>query len=242
MQLPMANSQGPIELSRQVLALGVPVIAASTEMMFGNVSADHIKENYFDHLHFNSNGSRRSAEVFGPALQDVASANTRLTNALFSLELCSAFWRFCQLACLLEFLRLIWTPASCTRNFDMSDLLFSTTALVALCYFGHCDCCRAPDAGRRNSQRRLRDYQCCCCLANILYGNAIRRVLDVAIHSILVSILGIASHCTNAIPPSVFTRLCTSNRLASLCQDNRPAVLRWALLHVVPLRSRGVGT
>ena len=71
MQLPMANSQGPIELSRQVLALGVPVIAASTEMMFGNVSADHIKENYFDHLHFNSNGSRRSAEVFGPALQEL---------------------------------------------------------------------------------------------------------------------------------------------------------------------------
>jgi hypothetical protein len=69
MQLPMADSQGPIEISRQVLALGVPIVAASSEMMFGNVSAEHIKENYYDHLHFNSNGSRRSAEVFGPALQ-----------------------------------------------------------------------------------------------------------------------------------------------------------------------------
>jgi hypothetical protein len=69
MQLPMANSEGPIEISSQALALRVPIIAASSEMMFGNISADHIKENYYDRLHFNSNGSRRSAEVFGPALQ-----------------------------------------------------------------------------------------------------------------------------------------------------------------------------
>ena len=69
MQLPMADSRGPIEISSQVLALGVPIVAASSEMMFGNISAEHIKENYYDHLHFNSNGSRRSAEVFGPALQ-----------------------------------------------------------------------------------------------------------------------------------------------------------------------------
>ena len=69
MKLPMANSKGPIEISNQVLALGVPIIAATSEMMFGNISPDRIKENYYDHLHFNSNGSRRSAEVFGPALQ-----------------------------------------------------------------------------------------------------------------------------------------------------------------------------
>ena len=69
MQLPIANSEGPLKISNQVLALGVPIIAASSEMMFGNISAEHIKENYYDHLHFNSNGSRRSAEVFGPALQ-----------------------------------------------------------------------------------------------------------------------------------------------------------------------------
>jgi hypothetical protein len=69
MKLPMANSKGPIEISSQVLALGVPIIAATSEMMFGNISPDRIKENYYDHLHFNSNGSRRSAEVFGPALQ-----------------------------------------------------------------------------------------------------------------------------------------------------------------------------
>jgi hypothetical protein len=69
MLLPMATSQGPIEISSQVLALGVPIIAASSVSMFGNVSADRIKENYFDHLHFNSNGARRSSQVFGPALQ-----------------------------------------------------------------------------------------------------------------------------------------------------------------------------
>jgi hypothetical protein len=69
MRIPMANTQGPMEISKQALALGVPIIAASSEMMFGNISAEQIKENYYDHLHFNSNGSRRSAEVFGPALQ-----------------------------------------------------------------------------------------------------------------------------------------------------------------------------
>ena len=69
MLLPMANSQGPIEISSQVLALGAPIIAASSEMMFGEISASSIKENYYDHLHFNSNGARRSAQVFGPALQ-----------------------------------------------------------------------------------------------------------------------------------------------------------------------------
>ncbi|MFZ3328967.1 MAG: hypothetical protein WA231_25210 [Methylocella sp.] len=69
MLIPMANSEGPIEISSQVLALGVPIIAASSEMMFGNISADRIKENYYDHLHFNSNGARRSAAVFGPAFQ-----------------------------------------------------------------------------------------------------------------------------------------------------------------------------
>jgi hypothetical protein len=69
MTLPMATSQGPIEISSQVLALGVPIIAASTESMFGNIPIERIKENYFDHLHFNSNGARRSAQVYGPALQ-----------------------------------------------------------------------------------------------------------------------------------------------------------------------------
>jgi hypothetical protein len=69
MQIPMANSEGTIEISSQVLALGVPIIAASSEMMFGNISSDRIKENYYDHLHFNSNGARRSAAVFGPAFQ-----------------------------------------------------------------------------------------------------------------------------------------------------------------------------
>jgi hypothetical protein len=69
MMLPLATSQEPIEVSNQVLALGVPVIAASPESMFGNISSERIKENYFDPLHLNSNGARRSAQVFGPALQ-----------------------------------------------------------------------------------------------------------------------------------------------------------------------------
>jgi hypothetical protein len=69
MMLPMADSQGPIEISRQVLALGLPIVAASLESMFGDIPTQRIKENYFDHIHFNANGARRSAEVYGLALQ-----------------------------------------------------------------------------------------------------------------------------------------------------------------------------
>ena len=72
MLLPMATSQERIEISDRVLALGVPIIAASPESMFGNIPPERIKENYFDPLHLNSNGARRSAQVFGPAFQDVA--------------------------------------------------------------------------------------------------------------------------------------------------------------------------
>ena len=69
MMLPMATSQDPIEISSQVLALGVPIMAASPESMFGKIPLERIKENYFDPLHLNSNGARRSSRVFGPALQ-----------------------------------------------------------------------------------------------------------------------------------------------------------------------------
>jgi hypothetical protein len=69
MLLPMAASTGPIEVSKQVLALGAPIIAASSASMFGEIPADQIKENYFDRLHLNSNGARRSSVVFGPAFQ-----------------------------------------------------------------------------------------------------------------------------------------------------------------------------
>jgi hypothetical protein len=68
MMLPMANSEGPMEISRQVLALGIPIMAASLESMFGDIPSERIKENYFDHIHFNANGGRRSAAVYGPAL------------------------------------------------------------------------------------------------------------------------------------------------------------------------------
>jgi hypothetical protein len=69
MMLPMATSQGPIQISSQVLALGAPIVAASPESMFGKIPLERIKQNYFDPLHLNSNGARRSAQVFGPALQ-----------------------------------------------------------------------------------------------------------------------------------------------------------------------------
>jgi hypothetical protein len=69
MRLPLATSQESIEISSEVLALGAPIIAASPESMFGNISSERIKENYFDPLHLNSNGARRSAQVFGPTLQ-----------------------------------------------------------------------------------------------------------------------------------------------------------------------------
>jgi hypothetical protein len=69
LMLPMTNSQGPTEVSRQVLALGIPIVAASLESMFGEIPTERIKENYFDHIHFNANGARRSGEVYGPALQ-----------------------------------------------------------------------------------------------------------------------------------------------------------------------------
>jgi hypothetical protein len=69
MMLPMADSSGPMDISRQVLALGIPIMAASLKSMFGDVPIERIKENYYNHIHFNANGSRRSAEAFGPALQ-----------------------------------------------------------------------------------------------------------------------------------------------------------------------------
>ncbi len=69
MMLPIANSQGPMEVSRQVLALGIPILAASLKSMFGDIPASQIKENYSNYIHFNSNGARRAAQVFGPSLQ-----------------------------------------------------------------------------------------------------------------------------------------------------------------------------
>jgi hypothetical protein len=69
MKLPMADSQSPIEISSQVLALGIPIVAASLESMFGDIPTERVKENYSNYIHFNANGARRSAETYGPALQ-----------------------------------------------------------------------------------------------------------------------------------------------------------------------------
>jgi hypothetical protein len=69
MKLPIADSPGPIEISSQVLALGIPIVAASLESMFGDIPTERVKENYSNYIHFNANGARRSAETYGPALQ-----------------------------------------------------------------------------------------------------------------------------------------------------------------------------
>jgi hypothetical protein len=69
MMLPMADSKEPMKISSQVLALGIPIIAASPQSMFGNIPTEQKKYNYSTYIHFNSNGARRSAEVFGPTLQ-----------------------------------------------------------------------------------------------------------------------------------------------------------------------------
>ena len=69
MMLPMANNRAPMDVSSQVLALGIPIVAASLESMFGDDPTERIEKNYFDHYHFNENGARRSAKVYGPALQ-----------------------------------------------------------------------------------------------------------------------------------------------------------------------------
>ena len=69
MMLPMANSKESMKISSQVLALGIPILAASTKSMFGNIPPEQDKYNYSTYIHFNSNGARRSAEVFGPALR-----------------------------------------------------------------------------------------------------------------------------------------------------------------------------
>jgi hypothetical protein len=69
MKLPMADSDESMKISSQVLALGIPIVAASSKSMFGDIPIERRKYNYSTYIHFNSNGARRSAEVFGPALQ-----------------------------------------------------------------------------------------------------------------------------------------------------------------------------
>ena len=71
MQLPIANNpdRHAIAVSSQVLAFGIPIIAASLERMFGDAPTERIREYYTNYIHFNSNGARLSAKVYGPALQ-----------------------------------------------------------------------------------------------------------------------------------------------------------------------------
>jgi hypothetical protein len=73
MMEPIADDDDPrrIVVSRQVLALGIPIMAASRERTFGDAPIDRIREYYSNYIHFNSNGARRNAEVYGPVLQAI---------------------------------------------------------------------------------------------------------------------------------------------------------------------------
>ena len=71
MLLPIATDNQPraIEVSNQALALGIPIIATSLGSMFGEETAGRREEFYSNYIHFNANGARQSAKVYGPALQ-----------------------------------------------------------------------------------------------------------------------------------------------------------------------------
>ena len=177
MLMPMADSAGPIEISSQVLALGVPIIAASSEMMFGDISADRIKENYYDHLHFNSNGVPSKRGGFWPGAPSVASANQRLTNAFFPLNFVLpsgvfVSWPVCQHFSA-EYGR--WRPVRAILTCQIC--FFQPPRLSRLCYFGIATAVARLMPVGATRQRRLRFRQHCRSVANILYGNTIRRTV-----------------------------------------------------------------
>ena len=70
---PFADHQDPrvIRVSRQVIALGIPIVAATRDRMFGNASKDKIREYYYNYFHLNSNGARRTAQAYAPALREL---------------------------------------------------------------------------------------------------------------------------------------------------------------------------
>src|SRR4029077_11263213 len=101
---------------------------------------------------------------------------------------------------------------------------------------------RAPNASRRAPQHIVCASQYCRRVAHILYRNAIRRLVDAAVYSVLVSVLDLASCSANEIPPSVPSGVCAADCLAGLRQDHRSPFLRRTLLYAVPMRARGMGT
>jgi hypothetical protein len=71
MRLPLASApdRKVVEVSRAVLSLGVPIMVASLNRMFGDVPELRIQEQYYDARHFNFNGMQQSADAYAPALQ-----------------------------------------------------------------------------------------------------------------------------------------------------------------------------
>jgi hypothetical protein len=70
---PRANApdRKAIEVSRQAVALGIPIMAASLERMFGDAPTERIREHYTNDPHFNANGARQSAKAYAAALQSL---------------------------------------------------------------------------------------------------------------------------------------------------------------------------
>ena len=72
MKQPFAERQDPkiIELSRQIIALGIPIVATSRERLFGDTPKAEVVKFYHNYFHLNSNGARRDAQAFAPALSE----------------------------------------------------------------------------------------------------------------------------------------------------------------------------
>jgi hypothetical protein len=63
------RDKSKIEISRQALALGIPIMAATLDMLFGDVSDGSVKDHYSDQRHLNKNGARQGAKAFATPLQ-----------------------------------------------------------------------------------------------------------------------------------------------------------------------------
>ena len=71
MNEPFANRQDPdtVEVPRQLVALGIPIIVETRNCMFGKTPEETILQYYSDYFHFNSNGAREGAKVYAPAIE-----------------------------------------------------------------------------------------------------------------------------------------------------------------------------
>lgn len=73
MNEPFANHEDPdtIELPRQLLALGVPIIVETRNRMFGKAHEETINRYYSDYFHFNSNGAREATQAYEPVIESI---------------------------------------------------------------------------------------------------------------------------------------------------------------------------